>query len=70
VLLVGRNLPRQGQPAIKGQVRDRHKERLIGVLLAKIEFAQDPAFVARIVDPGDLAPGRQVKTWRLLLQLG
>src|SRR3954452_25471073 len=70
VFLVGRDLPRQGQSAIKAQVRDRHKERLISVLLTKIEFAQDPAFVARIVDLRDLAPGRQVKSWRLLLQLG
>src|SRR4051812_28768023 len=70
VSLVSRDLPRQGQPAIKGQVRDGHEEGLIGVLLAKIEFARDPAFVARIVDLRDLAPGRQVKSWRLLLQLG
>src|SRR3954447_14469582 len=70
VLLVSRDLPYQGQPAIKGQVRDRHEEHRIGVLRPKIEFAQDPTFVARIVDLGDLAPGRQVKTWRLLLQLG
>src|SRR3954453_12629381 len=70
VSLVSRDLPRQGQPAIKGQVRDGHEEGLIGVLLAKIEFGQDAAFVARIVDLGNLALGRQVKTGGLLAQLG
>jgi hypothetical protein len=48
-------------------VRDGHEEGLIGVLLAKIEFAEDPAFVARIVDPRDLASGRQITARRLLV---
>jgi hypothetical protein len=70
VLLVSRNLPRQGQPAIKSQMRNGHEERLTDVLSPKIEFADDPTLVARIVDPGDLAPRRQIKVRRLLLHLG
>src|SRR4051794_25274040 len=59
VFLVGRDLPRQGQPAIKGEIRDRHEKHLPTILMSEIEFAEDPAFVAGVVDPGDLASGRQ-----------
>jgi hypothetical protein len=34
-------------------------EHLPIILMSEIEFAEDPAFVAGIVDPGDLASGRQ-----------
>ena len=29
------------------------------ILMSEIEFAEDPTFVPGIVDPGDLASGRQ-----------
>src|SRR5829696_8576480 len=58
VLLVGRDLARQGQSAVEGQVRDGGEVHLFGVLMSKIESADDPAFVADIVDSCDLAPGR------------
>ena len=68
VLLVSRDRPCQREPAIKGQMRDRRKEHPFGVLASKIEFADDPAFVARIVDLCDPAAGRQIEVRRLLLQ--
>ena len=37
--------------------------------MSEIEFADDPAFVAGIVDPCDLASGRQSDVRRLLVQL-
>ena len=51
-------------------MRNGHEERLTNVLSPKIEFTDDPTLVARIVDPGDLAPRRQTKVRRLLLHLG
>ncbi len=46
VFLVGCDLPRQGQPAIEDEMRDRHEKHLPIILMSKIEFAEDPAFVA------------------------
>ncbi len=61
VLLVSRDRPCQREPAIKGQMRDRCEEHPFGVLVPEIEFADDPAFVARIVDLCDPAAGRQIE---------
>ena len=55
VLLVFRNLLRQGQPTTKGEMRDGYEQHLTAVLGTEVEFAHHPAFVAQIVDRGDLA---------------
>src|SRR3954451_6130957 len=41
-------------------------EEPLRVVRSKRDFAQDPAFVAGIVDLRDLAPGRQIEARRLL----
>ena len=43
MLLVGANLPRQKQPAIKGQVRERYEEHLLAVLVSKAQSAHNAA---------------------------
>jgi hypothetical protein len=66
VLLVGRDLASQGQPAVEGQVRDGGEEHLPAVLTGKIQLADDPTLVARIVNPQNTAEGLQIKNKRPL----
>jgi hypothetical protein len=55
VFLIARDLPRQRQPAIEGQVCDRGEENLLFGLVSEVELANNPAFVAGVVNAGNLA---------------
>lgn len=45
---------------------DRYEEHLLGILSAMIKFADDPALVTGIIDPGDTARLRHVNSGRPL----
>jgi hypothetical protein len=44
-----------GEPAIKGEVSDRHEEHLLFFFLVKSDLARDAALVAQVKNLGDLA---------------
>jgi hypothetical protein len=55
MLLVGHDLTRQRRSAIESQMRDRGEKYAATHLAAEFELANDPALVARIIDPCELA---------------
>lgn len=55
MLLVCRDLARDWESAIEGEMGNRHKEHLLGFILVKNHLAHDSAFVACIEGLGDLA---------------
>jgi hypothetical protein len=66
VLLVGRDLARQRQPAIERQERDRRSERFVLSLSREIEEANDTTLTPGVVNRGDPARLLRLKARHLV----
>lgn len=70
MFLVGSYLARNREPAIKGEVSDRHEEYFLFLFVIKSHVAQDAALVAFINDFGYLAIAGELGGGRLPAQIG
>ena len=67
MLLVSHDLARQRRSAIESQMSDRGEKYAATHLAAEFELANDPALIARIIDPCELSRRGHIDSPKLVM---